>query len=93
MDDGTLLEKARWLAEQRDFGPPLATNLTKTCPRCGRKGEVFLSARNLFIVWEGPGRAREVMPDLTNCPFDAATTLSADDLLNPKYGCGFDKQP
>ena len=66
----------------------VATGLTKTCPRCGRNGNVFVESgehpMRFLIVWEGPARGIQRPHD-----FDS---VSVEELANPDFGCGYDHQ-
>lgn len=60
------------------------TYLFKGCPRCGRKGEVFLRRDGMFdIQWEGESRSGD--PE-----GDQDLNVSIEDLTDTLFGCGYD---
>ena len=64
----------------------IPTGLHKTCPRCGRNGEVFLendvTGPSFTVVWSGSPRG--------GTDKDQDVGVSLKELIMPSFGCGFD---
>lgn len=76
------------------------TGLRKRCPRCGREGWVLWvqepAGRSSFtVIWDGLARGQaafrrggEHSPPISA---DVSERVHSDDLVNPTFGCGFDR--
>ena len=76
------------------------TGLRKRCPHCGREGWVLwvqdLTGKMSFtVIWDGPARGpaafRRSGGHLPPTSADVDERVHSDDIVDPNFGCGFDR--